>query len=160
GAAQVLAVADVLGPARAGSIPVVLDPVISPKAGAALLDEAGIDALGRALVPRVDLITPNVHEAERLAGRAILERPSLDTATRALLDAGARAVLVKGFRGGDGTVLDLFAEQASGEITELRHAEIRGVAPHGTGCALSAAIAARLALGHPIREAVAGAAGW
>jgi hydroxymethylpyrimidine/phosphomethylpyrimidine kinase len=160
GAEQALAVAAVLRSPAASGIPVVLDPVIAPKAGVALLDEAGLDALGRELLPRVDLVTPNVAEAERLAGVAILDRRSLDAATRAILDSGARAVLVKGFRAGGGSVLDVLAERASREIVELRHDEVAGPAPHGTGCALSSAIAARLALGRPLRDAVAGAVDW
>ncbi|MBI1850835.1 MAG: bifunctional hydroxymethylpyrimidine kinase/phosphomethylpyrimidine kinase [Planctomycetes bacterium] len=160
GAAQVEAVADVLDSPEARGLPVVLDPVFEPKAGVALLDAPGREALRHRLLRRVDLLTPNLAEAEALSGRKIETRDALADAARAIVErpAGPRAVLIKGFRPGDGTVLDLLASPSL--VVELRRPEIEGGAPHGTGCALSSAIAARLALGQALQQSVAGAAEW
>lgn len=138
---------------------VVLDPVMVAKSGALLLAEDAIAALREELLPLASLITPNLPEAEKLAGG------SLAAAGEAELHTGARrlaalcgkggAALLKGGHGGGEEVLDVLA--AGGTSIVFRHARRHTSSTHGTGCTLSSAIAARLALGFPLAQAVEGA---
>ena len=131
-------------------IPLILDPVLVATTGARLGTRALATTLRRDLLPRVDLVTPNIPEAEALLGRRI-RRADMHAAARELLDLGARAVLLKG------------GHLAGGEVSDLlltRHAEYwfhqRRLAGeyHGTGCTLSAAIAACIARGAELDAAV------
>jgi hydroxymethylpyrimidine/phosphomethylpyrimidine kinase len=133
---------------------VVLDPVLASKGGSPLLARGAERALLRDLFPLCDLVTPNRPEAEALAGIAIRDESDRRVAAGILADAGAGAVLVKGghgpSRGGD--VDDLFFDGRS--FRNLRHPRVTGPALHGTGCVLSSAIVASLALGASLAEAV------
>jgi hydroxymethylpyrimidine/phosphomethylpyrimidine kinase len=139
------------------SIPVVLDPVLVATSGDALASEDTLAAL-RALLPRAALVTPNLAEAARLSGRAVVAEDDMVTAARAILLHGPGAVLVKGGHLAGDAVDVLLA--ANGEPRRLRAPRIAGPAIRGTGCALSAAIAARLARGDPLDEAVRAAKLW
>ena len=135
----------------------VVDPVMISKHGASLIDEPARLALVRALLPHCALVTPNLHEAAALSGRRVETLAEARDAARAIAALGPRAVLVKGGHL-DGEPVDvLFAE---GVLHELRGARVDTRHTHGTGCTLSAAITARLALGRPLLEACAGAKGW
>ena len=139
---------------RARSAPIVVcDPVLRSTSGAELLDADGRRALIRDLLPLATLITPNAGEAALLAGIPVDDLAGAERAGRALLDAGARAVLVKGghLRPSDRAV-DLLVE-ASG-VTLLRGDVVDGGEVHGTGCALASAIATLLARGRGLVEAV------
>lgn len=134
--------------------PLVVDPVMISKHGAPLIDEDARRAVGALLAPRAWLITPNLLEAEALAGMRVDSLASMRTAAERIAALGARAVLVKGGHlSGDATDV-LFA---GGEWHEFRAPRHDTPHTHGTGCTYSAAIAARLALGCGIVEAVAGA---
>ena len=132
--------------------PLVVDPVMVSKHGLPLVEDAALAALAGDLLPRAYLITPNVPEAAALTAMEIHDLDDMRRAARRLHEMGARAVLVKGGHLG-GTATDVlfdgtnFHEFASPRI-ETRHT-------HGTGCTYSAAIAAGLALGRPLPEAVA-----
>lgn len=139
--------------ARKPRIPVVLDPVLVATVGAKLAADGLVAALRRDLIARADLLTPNVPEAESLLSATIRDARDLADAAAALVDSGARAVLLKGGHLRGDRVADLFLERG-GKPVWFRHARI-AVEGHGTGCTLSSAIAARLALGDPMRDAIA-----
>lgn len=133
-------------------IPRVVDPVLRASDGAYLLERRAWRSLVERLIAGAALVTPNLPEAEALTDERDPER-----AAAVLLEAGARAVLVKGGHA-DGPADDLLATH--GGVTWLRGERIVGDPVHGTGCALSAAIAARLARGAELLDAVRGAKVW
>ncbi len=136
-------------------IPLVVDPVLASSGGVAFLDARGIAALRKTLLPRAALVTPNLDEAAKLAESDPRGSPTIRDFAQAILETGCRAVLVKGGHAPGPEVSDLLFDAAGEE--EFSMPRIPGPTPHGTGCALSAAIAARLARGEDLREAVRGA---
>ena len=154
-ASVVEAVATSLG--AHASIPVVLDPVMVATSGDALASSDTLAPL-TALLARATLVTPNLAEAARLADRSVATEGEMVEAARAIRRLGAGAVLVKGGHLSEDAVDVLLASDA--EPTFFRAARIAGAPIHGTGCALSAAIAARLACGDPVSEAVRAAKQW
>jgi hydroxymethylpyrimidine/phosphomethylpyrimidine kinase len=131
---------------------VVVDPVTISKSGARLLSPTGVAELRRRLLPLADLVTPNLPEAAALTGVRIRTDSDRRLAAGILADFGARAVLVKGGHGRGATVRDLLFDGRFFTVYEAPR--IRTRATHGTGCTLSSAIAANLALGRPLAEAV------
>ena len=126
----------------------VVDPVMVAKSGDRLLREDAVQALIRQLLPLAMVVTPNVPEAEVLVGRAL----SVEDAARAILNLGPRAVVMKGgHRGGDTSVDVLFDGRT---FTEFSSERFDTPNTHGTGCTFSAAIAAGLAQGLGLEEAV------
>ena len=132
-------------------VPLVVDPVFRASSGPPLLDEQGIALLQARLLPHAALVTPNIAEAERLSGRRVRDLDGMGEAARAIAGDGARAVLVTG-GGDDREAIDLLLSE--GVIHLLRAERVHGPDPHGTGCALSAAITASLAKGIDLIEAV------
>lgn len=132
---------------------VVLDPVMVATSGAALIDRSAIAALVRLLFPRVLVVTPNLDEAAMLVGRPLHTEADMADAAQQLLDMGARAVLLKGGHLAGGVVADLLL-QAGMPPQWMRAPRIATPNTHGTGCTLSSAIAARLALGDDLPQAV------
>ena len=120
--------------------------------GARLLSVSGIEALRRELLPRCDLVTPNRPEAETLARMRIRSDGDRRLAAGVIADLGARAVLVKGGHGRGAESRDLLFDGRF--FTEFSAPRIRTRATHGTGCVLSAAIAAELALGRDLEDAI------
>jgi hydroxymethylpyrimidine/phosphomethylpyrimidine kinase len=151
-AAIVRAVARCLTRRRRFVGPGVLDPVLASKDGSPLLARSGIPALLRDLFPLCLLVTPNLPEAEALAGIAIRDEGDRRLAAGILADRGAAAVLVKGGHGRGPVVDDLLFDGR--RFRGFRRARIPGRPLHGTGCALSAAIAANLALGGGLVDSV------
>ena len=137
---------------RAASIPLVLDPVMVAKGGAPLIQADAIDTLKRRLLPRAAVLTPNLPEAEILAGGTIANVPAMREAARALLDLGCGAVLLKGGHLDGDTVHDVLATAAG--LREWQSPRIDSRHTHGTGCTLASAIAAGLAQGLAIEAAV------
>jgi hydroxymethylpyrimidine/phosphomethylpyrimidine kinase len=135
---------------------VVLDPVMVATSGDALIEHETIAALVRELFPLAQVITPNLDEAALLLGRPIDTVDALERAADELLALGARAVLLKGGHLSGDWVVDLLA-LPGGEHHRLESARIVTNNGHGTGCTLSSAIAAHLALGEPLVQAVRGA---
>lgn len=148
--ATIRAVARALG--RQRPVPIVLDPVMVASSGAVLLAPEAIGALRDELLPIATLITPNVPEAELLLGRSIPAARELGAAARDLLPLGPASVLLKGGHVGSGPVEDHLVVGTRHRV--FRHPRL-AVDGHGTGCTLSAAIAARLAAGRPLDGAVA-----
>jgi hydroxymethylpyrimidine/phosphomethylpyrimidine kinase len=133
--------------------PLVLDPVMVAKGGARLLPADAVEAVRRLLLPRASLVTPNLGEAADLLGAAaIADRAGMERAAEALRVLGPRAVLVKGGHLGGPTSADLLLDDEGPLWLEVKRVETRNT--HGTGCTLAAAIAARLAAGEPLRDAV------
>jgi hydroxymethylpyrimidine/phosphomethylpyrimidine kinase len=132
---------------------VVLDPVMVATSGDRLIAEETVSELVRLLFPRSSLITPNLDEAEWLLGRRIEGAQALPSAAQALLDMGARAVLLKGGHLAGDEVVDWL--QLPGQAgVRLASERIPSDNVHGTGCTLSSAIAAHLALGHGLVSSV------
>ncbi|WP_296448290.1 bifunctional hydroxymethylpyrimidine kinase/phosphomethylpyrimidine kinase [Rhodoferax sp. UBA5149] len=132
---------------------VVFDPVMVATSGAVLIDNTAVDVLVRELFPRVAVITPNLDEAALLVGRPLTSAQDMEQAALALLDKGARAVLLKGGHLPGDTVIDLLVTN-SGEKYWMQAARIHSPNTHGTGCTLSSAMAAHLALGMSLVDAV------
>ena len=132
---------------------VVLDPVMVATSGAVLIDNPAIEVLVRELFPRAVLVTPNLDEAALLVGRPLHNAQDMELAAAQLLARGARAVLVKGGHLPGNTVIDLLVT-AEGARHWMQAPRIPSANTHGTGCTLSSAIAAGLALGMPLRDAV------
>lgn len=132
---------------------VVFDPVMIATSGAVLIGESAIDVLVRELFPRADIITPNLDEAGHLVGHKLLSEADMERAAQELLQRGARAVLLKGGHLAGDIVADLLLQRVGGALW-MRAPRIATPNTHGTGCSLSSAIAAHLALGLPLVDAV------
>ncbi len=148
-AAMVAAVAAAL---RGLSVPIVVDPVMVAKAGARLLDADAVAVMIRHLLPLATVLTPNIPEAEALTGHSIRDEASSQQAVRALLVLGAKAVLLKGGHGSGDRLVDLLGTPNGFERFE--QARIPTQHTHGTGCTLASAIAAGLAQGRALPDAV------
>ncbi|MEM1314240.1 MAG: bifunctional hydroxymethylpyrimidine kinase/phosphomethylpyrimidine kinase [Pseudomonadota bacterium] len=147
-----VAVADAL--ARHPDVPVVLDPVMVAKGGAALLAEDAVRVLRDRLLPRAAVITPNLPEAARLLDRPIARtREDMAHQAEALRALGAAAALVKGGHLDGGDSPDCLASSDGVAWFEGVRTPTRNT--HGTGCTLSSALAARLAQGLPLPAATA-----
>jgi hydroxymethylpyrimidine/phosphomethylpyrimidine kinase len=137
-----------LGPAN-----VVADPVMYAKNGAPLMEKGAIGALIRNIIPLADLVTPNIPEAEELARMSLKTPGDMRGAAEKIFAMGARAVLVKGGHGeGTEESVDLLFDGREFRSFGARRIPTKNT--HGTGCTLSSAIAATLALGLPLGEAV------
>jgi hydroxymethylpyrimidine/phosphomethylpyrimidine kinase len=135
-----------------GLTPYVLDPVMAATSGDPLLEREAITTIREELIPLAELVTPNTVEAAILTGKAVRTVAAMERAARELVDgAGARAALVKGGHLEGDEVVDVLFD---GTIHLVRHARITTTSTHGTGCTLSSAITARLALGDAIHDAV------
>jgi hydroxymethylpyrimidine/phosphomethylpyrimidine kinase len=133
---------------------VVLDPVMVATSGDRLMAEETVAVLVRELFPLATVVTPNLDEAALLLGRPVADADALDAAAQALLALGARAVLLKGGHLPGDWVVDLLA-QPGAPLQRLESARIATPNGHGTGCTLSSAVAAYLAQGLPLAQAVA-----
>jgi hydroxymethylpyrimidine/phosphomethylpyrimidine kinase len=138
---------------RHALVNVVLDPVMVATSGAVLIENPAIAALVRELFPRADLVTPNLDEAALLVGRPLNDERDMEAAAHELLAMGARAVLLKGGHLKGEQVSDLLL-MPGGALTWMRAPRIHSANTHGTGCTLSSAIAAHLALGASLLDAV------
>jgi hydroxymethylpyrimidine/phosphomethylpyrimidine kinase len=131
--------------------PLVLDPVMISKHGSRLISPAAEEALKRMLIPLAYLVTPNLPEAEAITGRRIATEDDVDYACARILDLGCKAVLLKGGHR-EGEPVDILRTH-NGTAT-FHGSRIQSPHTHGTGCTLSAAITAGLALGFEILESV------
>jgi hydroxymethylpyrimidine/phosphomethylpyrimidine kinase len=138
-----------------GDAPIVVDPVLESSSGTRLIDPGGAELVRRVLIPRAFLVTPNLAEASGLGGRPVHSVADMREAARIIHDMGARHVLVTGGHLAGRQVVDVFFDGRA--IQEFERERIPA-SLRGTGCILSAAIAARLALGDAVADAVEGAA--
>jgi hydroxymethylpyrimidine/phosphomethylpyrimidine kinase len=137
---------------RAAAVPLVVDPVMVAKGGYPLVEPDAIDALKALLIPHAAVLTPNLPEAEILAGRSIRNVAQMKEAAAALLALGCAAVLLKGGHLEGDEVHDVLV--SAGGLREWHSRRIASRHTHGTGCTLASAIATGLAQGHPIDLAV------
>jgi hydroxymethylpyrimidine/phosphomethylpyrimidine kinase len=137
--------------------PYVLDPVMVATSGHRLLDADAEASLARILLPLATLVTPNLHEAAILTGRDVRSLSDMGTAARTLVDMGAGAALVKGGHL-EGDAADLYWDGTEERVWRKPRLDTRHT--HGTGCTLSAAIAAGLARGLPRMQAAERAVRW
>jgi len=131
----------------------VVDPVIRSTSGFDLIDDIALAALVDELFPLATLVTPNIPEAERISGIRINDANSITEAAGIMRSKGARNVLIKGghLQSENLSTDYLFIDN---ELTKFEAERINTTATHGTGCTLSSAIAANLALGYDLKEAV------
>ena len=132
---------------------VVLDPVMVATSGDTLVGQDTVAVLVRELFPRVAVITPNLDEAALLLTRSIREMGELENAANDLLGMGAKAALLKGGHLAGEDVVDVLVQPGCAML-RLQSRRITSRNVHGTGCTLSSAIAAHMALGHGLNEAV------
>ncbi len=137
---------------RAADVPLVVDPVMVAKGGAPLIEPDAIEALKALLIPQAAVLTPNLPEAEILAGGSIASLAQMKEVGAALLRLGCRAVLLKGGHLAGDDVHDVLVT-ASG-MREWQSRRIATRHTHGTGCTLASAIAAGLAQGMAVEPAV------
>ncbi|HEX5408442.1 MAG TPA: bifunctional hydroxymethylpyrimidine kinase/phosphomethylpyrimidine kinase [Gemmatimonadaceae bacterium] len=132
--------------------PYVLDPVMVATSGAPLLEATAIAAIRDELVPLATLVTPNIPEAAILTGFAIHDVNDMERAAHALVTLGAAAALVKGGHLEGDEATDVFHDGTT--VRRFAHPRLNTQHTHGTGCTLSAAVAAHLALGVALTDAV------
>lgn len=131
----------------------VVDPVMVSRSGAQLLADSAVTELKETLVPLAALVTPNRYEAQILSGEEINTLDQMKTAAQRIYRQGANAVLVKGGAMlGEARGIDVWFDGKEFDILETKIVETKN--NHGTGCTLSAAIAANLALGKELKTAV------
>src|ERR1700722_17819432 len=136
----------------AAGIALVVDPVMVAKGGHPLLAAEAVDALPRQLLPRATVITPNLPEAEALSGTTIASVADMRFAAAALLALGVPAVLLKGGHLPGDELVDLLATADGIEVFSAPRIQTRHT--HGTGCTTASAVAAGLAQGMSLRDAV------
>ena len=135
----------------------VVDPVVVATSGDVLIDDEAFQILKTKLFPLARVVTPNIPEAEKLAGFAIENESDMRRAAEVIQSIGARAVLVKGgHRSVGDQALDVLLTEG-GIFTEFRTGYLEVGEVHGSGCTLSAALAACLAKGLALEDAVAAA---
>ncbi|MGI8956330.1 MAG: bifunctional hydroxymethylpyrimidine kinase/phosphomethylpyrimidine kinase [Chthoniobacterales bacterium] len=134
-------------------IPFVVDPVMIATSGDALLQPAAVAKYRARLFPRATLVTPNMAEAAALTGRPVSNLEEMRTAGEQLTREFGTRFLLKGGHLQDGVATDLLFEGTA--VTEFSAPFVEGVSTHGTGCTFSAAIAAHLALGEKLEDAIA-----
>lgn len=136
---------------------IVVDPVVRSTSGFDLIDDAALAAVIEKLFPVADIVTPNLPEAERITRMAIRSEDDIREAAGIMLAQGARGVLIKGGHSLDAGTEALMARDylfMGDEPTVFEAEFVQTRATHGTGCTLAAAIAANLALGKGLVEAV------
>ena len=137
---------------HAPDVPLVVDPVMVAKGGESLLLDEAVETLRTKLVPRATVLTPNLPEAEALAGRMIGNDDDMDAVGEALLALGPQAVLLKGGHMDGNTIRDRLVTAAGVRVFE--NPRIDTPHTHGTGCTLASSIAAGLAQGLVLADAV------
>lgn len=133
------------------SFPLVVDPVMISKHGAALLDADACETLKKKLLPHAFLVTPNLPEAAALARMEVVDPASMEKAAAAIARLGPKHVLVKGGHLENQAVDILFSD---GQTVRFPSDRIDSKNTHGTGCVFSAAITAGLAKGRPLVDAI------
>jgi hydroxymethylpyrimidine/phosphomethylpyrimidine kinase len=133
---------------------IVVDPVMVATSGDLLIEKSAVAALRSKLIPLASVVTPNIPEAEVLTGMKLRSAEEIEEAAKQILKMGAKTVIIKGGHL-KGPAIDLFYDGKN--FTALRAPRVRTNNTHGTGCTLSAAIAANLAKGQNIVAAVTNA---
>ena len=137
---------------RLGVDRLVVDPVMVAKSGDRLLQEEAVDALRSRLIPLATVVTPNIPEAETLTGMEVRSGEDARQAAERILGMGARSVVIKGGHL-PGDPVDLYYDGT--RFLEFPGKRIDTTSTHGTGCTFASAIAAGLAMGHDVADAIA-----
>jgi len=158
-----LSSADIIGVVAArvrhhGLRHLVVDPVMVSKSGARLLREDAVQALRSKLLPLADVVTPNIPEAEDLTGRTLRTDDDIRQAARDIQALGPRNVVMKGGHREGEVVVDLLFDGE--KFHEYSGPRVQTSSTHGTGCTFASAIAAQLALGSAVPQAVRLARGY
>jgi hydroxymethylpyrimidine/phosphomethylpyrimidine kinase len=132
--------------------PLVVDPVMVSTSGARLLSTEAEEVVREDLLPLAALVTPNLDEAAILTGRVVHDVPTMERAGASLIRFGAGAALIKGGHLSGALLTDVLVTPSGAR--HFSHPRIETDSVHGTGCTLSAAITAGLALGRPLEQAV------
>lgn len=140
------------------NVPVVFDPVMVATSGDRLIQDETIELLKKDLFPLATLLTPNLDEAEILAGIKINTKEDMISAGKLINEFGAKAVLVKGGHLKGAMVYDVLVE--NGKASLFDDSKIETANMHGTGCTLSSAIAAEIAKGNVLKTAIINARGY
>lgn len=130
---------------------VVIDPVMYAKNGCPLMDPTSVDTLIKTIIPLADILTPNIPEAEKIAGMQITSASDMETAAKKILAMGCKAIVVKGGHA-IGNALDVLYDGE--KFYHFETARIDTKNTHGTGCTFSSAIASQLAKGLSLPDAV------
>ncbi len=131
---------------------VVVDPVMVAKGGASLLQVSAVEALRTKLLPQATIVTPNIPEAEVLAGMEIRTEADRMKAAQVIRAIGVDIVIIKGGHSNDVEAVDLIVTES--EAFRVKAPRIQTKDTHGTGCTFSAALTAELAYGKTLRQAV------
>ncbi|HXG68093.1 MAG TPA: bifunctional hydroxymethylpyrimidine kinase/phosphomethylpyrimidine kinase [Blastocatellia bacterium] len=131
---------------------IVVDPVVRSTSGYDLIDDDALQALIEKIFPLAPVVTPNAAEAERIMGIRVHDRQTMEKAAENILALGPRAVLVKGGDLESDSAIDLLLDERGVEVFSSER--VRSKNTHGTGCALSSALACLLARGYELREAI------
>lgn len=147
----ITAISDIL---KKSKIPIVLDPILSAGTGAQLLQKEFLSDFKRKLIPICDVVTPNIHEAEKLSGIKIKNQNDIEKTALKIQKLGARNVAVKGghFRNDEKTIVDTILNER-GKFTVVKNPRMKIVETHGSGCNFSAAVTAFMAMKIPVVKA-------
>lgn len=147
----ITAISDIL---KNMKIPIVLDPIISAGTGAQLLRKEFLSDFKTKLLPICDVVTPNIHEAEKLSGTKIKNENDIKKTALKIQKLGSKNVVVKGghFKNDDDTIVDTILND-HGKFTVIKNPRMKIVETHGSGCNFSAAVTAFLALKFPMVKA-------
>jgi hydroxymethylpyrimidine/phosphomethylpyrimidine kinase len=137
-----------------GARKIVLDPVMVAQSGDKLLQDDAIEAIKTHLMPLADVVTPNLPETSVLCGLQLTQWSDIESAAETLAKYGSRSILIKGGHGDERKSTDLLFLAGQGRFVSLAADRIKTNNNHGTGCTLSSAIAAYMAKGKDIEEAV------
>jgi len=137
-----------------GARKIVLDPVMVATSGDKLLQDDAVAAIKKHLMPLADVATPNLPEAEVLAGTKLRNSEDIRTAARSLAGYGSKSILIKGGHLEENNSTDLLYLATEDRFVELKAERIKSRNNHGTGCTLSSAIAGYMAQGNEIEAAV------
>jgi len=149
---MVEAISDLLQ-TRAAQIPIVVDPVMRSESGFPLLED-GVGTLRTRLLPHARVVTPNLPEAQELAGGTIRSLDDMRAAAERIAGLGASAVVIKGGHAAFAPAVDVLFENGETRVFEPKSPVEKMKNVHGTGCTFASAIAALLAEGRSVREAV------
>lgn len=133
---------------------VIVDPVMVAKSGDKLLEDDAIEALNEQILPLASVITPNLGEACEMLDQKITEEEQMEEAVRSLTQYGSKFVLLKGGHLNTESSNDVLYDHEHDSVYHLEAPRIKTENTHGTGCALSSAIAAYIARGFVIKDAV------
>jgi hydroxymethylpyrimidine kinase / phosphomethylpyrimidine kinase / thiamine-phosphate diphosphorylase len=144
----ITAVSDIL---KNSKIPIVLDPIISAGTGARLLEQEFLSDFKIKLLPFCDVVTPNIHEAEKLSGIKIKNENDIKNTALKIQKLGAKNVVVKGghFKNNDKVIVDTILNER-GKFALIKNPRMKIVEMHGSGCNFSAALTAFLAMKFPM----------